>query len=126
MDAEGLQVFAIGCVGAIAPEIVRIYNLRFKPSFRWSWGYILYSIPFVLLGGFVAWLLEPSNNYAAFYSGVSTPILVTTIVRNTGRSFPAPGSPSSSDRPSTEYLGDEIPAVAALKVPNWRSFWSAL
>ena len=82
MNTQELSNFVIGCIGALAPECIRLYKLRFNPNFRWSWGYLLLSIPFVLLGGFVAWILEPTSKYAAFYAGVSTPVIVTTIARD--------------------------------------------
>ena len=77
------EVFFIGCVGAIAPEILRLYKLRNSLRFTWSWAYVLISIVFVLLGGFVAYILEPSNNYAAFYSGVGTPFIINAITKET-------------------------------------------
>ena len=75
--------FLIGCVGAIAPEILRFYKLRSSIRINWSWSYILVSIPFMLLGGLVACLLEPQNYYAAFYTGISTPFIVNAIVKET-------------------------------------------
>ena len=78
---DNYEIFLIGCVGAIAPEILRLYKLRNSLRFTWSWGYVLISIVFVLLGGFVAYILEPSNNYAAFYSGVGTPFLINAITK---------------------------------------------
>ncbi|ELS04180.1 hypothetical protein Xen7305DRAFT_00039080 [Xenococcus sp. PCC 7305] len=75
--------FLIGCVGAIAPEILRLYKLRSSIRLNWSWGYVLVSIPFMLLGGFVAHILELSNNYAAFYAGISTPFIINAIVKET-------------------------------------------
>ncbi len=80
---ENSEFFFIGCVGAIAPEILRLYRLRNSLRFTWSWGYIVISIVFVLLGGFVAYILEPSNNYAAFYSGVGTPFIINAITKET-------------------------------------------
>ncbi len=67
----------------IAPEILRLYKLRNSLRFIWSWSYVLISIVFVLLGGFVAYILEPSNNYAAFYSGVGTPFIINAITKET-------------------------------------------
>jgi hypothetical protein len=84
MAIENFTTFGVGCIGAAAPEVIRLYNLRLKPVFRWSWGYLLFSIPFILLGGFVACLLEPSSKYAAFYAGVSTPVLISSIAKNSG------------------------------------------
>ena len=80
-----ISIFLTGCIGAAAPEIVRLYNLRFKAQFKWSWKYLILSIPLFLLGGFTAWILKPTSLYAAFYSGVTTPVLITTIVQNTGQ-----------------------------------------
>ena len=77
------EVFLIGCVGAIAPEILRLYRLRNTLVFNWSWGYIFISIIFVLLGGFVSYILEPSNRYAAFYTGISTPFIINAIAKET-------------------------------------------
>ncbi len=78
-----LETFFIGCIGAVAPEILRLYRLRDSIRFNWSWGYILISIIFVLLGGFITYILEPSNNYAAFYSGVGTPFIINAITKET-------------------------------------------
>jgi hypothetical protein len=100
MALENLTTFGVGCVGAIAPEVIRLYNLRLKPVFSWSWGYLLYSILFALLGGFMAWLLEPTSNYAAFYAGVSTPVLISSIAKNTGTAAPeAPSEPNPPQPP---------------------------
>lgn len=77
------QVFLIGCVGAIAPEVLRLYRLRNTLKFNWSWSYTLISLAFVLLGGFVSYILEPSNNYAAFYSGIGTPFIINAIAKET-------------------------------------------
>jgi hypothetical protein len=77
--------FWIGCVGAAAPEALRLYNLRSQPVFRWSWGYLLFSIPFLIVGGFIAWVLEPSTRWAAFYSGLTAPVLLTTVLKDTAK-----------------------------------------
>lgn len=77
--------FLIGCVGAAAPEALRLYNLRSQPVFRWSWGYLMFSIPFLIVGGFIAWVLEPSTRWAAFYSGLTAPVLLTTVLKDTAK-----------------------------------------
>lgn len=77
-----LQYFLFGCLGAIAPEILRLYRLRNNiKKFSWSWGYALVSLLFVVLGGSIALILEPRNAYTAFYSGVSTPFIINAIAR---------------------------------------------
>lgn len=85
MQSHNLINFAIGCVGAMAPEVWRLYNLRTQPVFKWSWGYLFFSIPFILLGGLVAWMLEPTTKYAAFYSGLTTPTLLTTALKDSAK-----------------------------------------
>jgi hypothetical protein len=77
--------FWIGCIGAAAPEALRLYNLRSQPVFRWSWGYLIFSIPFLIVGGFIAWVLEPSTRWAAFYSGLTAPVLLTTVLKDTAK-----------------------------------------
>ena len=85
MSSPTCNPFLIGCIGALAPEIIRVYKLRLSPTVRWSWGYLLFSCPFILLGGFMADILEPTTSYAAFYTGVSTPFIVTTLAKDSER-----------------------------------------
>lgn len=78
-----ITIFALGCVGAIAPEIIRLFNLREQPSrFIWSWFYLVITLFFVALGGIIAWILPTTTYYGAFYAGVTTPILITSILKN--------------------------------------------
>jgi hypothetical protein len=81
--------FLLGMIGALAPEIVRLYAIRTRPSrFRWSPFYLVISFLFACLGGVVALALPATNYWAALYAGVSTPVLVTAILRrgiNAGR-----------------------------------------
>jgi hypothetical protein len=74
--------FLSGCVGAIAPEALRLYNLRTQPEFRWSPGYLACVIPFILIGGCIACLLEPTTKWAAFYSGLTAPVLLSTALKD--------------------------------------------
>ncbi len=80
---EDYDIFVIGSVGAIAPEILRFYKLRDSLTLKLSLGYILISIVFVLLGGFMTYILKPSSYYAAFYSGISTPFIINSIAKET-------------------------------------------
>ena len=108
--------FLIGCVGAIAPEILRLYKLRSSIRITWSWSYVLVSIPFILLGGFVAYILEPQNYYAAFYSGIGTPFIVNAIAKETQQAASTQDIPVVQDIPldsginSTPRGGDEYVA----------------
>jgi ABC-type transport system involved in cytochrome c biogenesis permease subunit len=75
-------MFLLGAVGALAPEIIRLYEIRNDPQrFTWSWFYLIVSILFVALGGFVAVVLPSKNPQGAFYAGISTPVLVNTVLK---------------------------------------------
>jgi hypothetical protein len=76
------NMFLLGVVGALAPEVVRLYGMRNDPNlFKWSWFYVIVSLVFVSLGGFVAVLLPAKNPQGAFYAGISTPVLINTAVK---------------------------------------------
>lgn len=76
-------VFALGCVGALAPEIVRLYKLRKKPPKEvFSWWYYVASVLLALLGGVVALVLPAITAWAAFYAGITTPMLVSTATKH--------------------------------------------
>jgi hypothetical protein len=71
-------VFGLGCVGALAPEIYRLYALREK-TMTFSLWYILISAAFAMLGGVAAIILPAINYRAAFYAGITTPAMLSTI-----------------------------------------------
>jgi hypothetical protein len=48
------ELFVAGAVGAIAPEIVRLYEIRMDSNLRFSPFYFLISVAYVILGGYVA------------------------------------------------------------------------
>ena len=77
-----IGIFLLGCVGAIAPEVVRLYNLRTRPEFTWSWYYLVVSALFALLGGVVAWIMPATTYYGAFYAGVATPLVVSVMLKD--------------------------------------------
>lgn len=75
-------VFLLGMIGALAPEIVRLYAIRHSPArFRWSWFYAVVSLAFAALGGTLALALPATTYWGALYVGVTTPVLVTTIAK---------------------------------------------
>ncbi len=79
---NAVHVMLWGMLGALAPEIVRLYSIRRNPRrFRWSWFYLGASAAFALLGGALAVALPATTPWAALYVGVATPALVTSLVR---------------------------------------------
>lgn len=76
------MIFLLGLVGALAPEVVRLYGIRNDPErFRWSWFYLVISLVFGALGGLMALVLPATTYWAAVYVGASTPVLVNSLVR---------------------------------------------
>jgi hypothetical protein len=74
------SVFGVGVIGAAAPEILWLYTIREDPSkFRWSRYFIVISLVFEALGGFVALLFRPSSCYSAFYTGLAFPFIVNSL-----------------------------------------------
>jgi hypothetical protein len=76
--------FIVGVLGAAAPEIMRLYNLRTNPKFQWRASYFLMSLPFFLLGGIVALILPSTTYYGAFYAGLTAPVTINAVVKKAG------------------------------------------
>jgi hypothetical protein len=77
-----LKVFLLGGAGALAPEIVRLWSIaQNRGRFTWSGFYIVVSLLFAALGGLVAVVMGSENIRSAFYSGVSTPVIVNTVLK---------------------------------------------
>jgi len=75
-------------VGALAPEIIRLYSIRSDPNrFQWSWLYLVVSLLYAGLGGVLAFALPATTYWGAIYVGVSMPVLVNSLVRK-GRERP--------------------------------------
>jgi hypothetical protein len=76
-------VFLLGFLGTLAPEILRLYDLRYKiTSLQFPKGYFAISIAYASLGGVVAIILPAVNYYAAFYTGVTLPATLSAIVKH--------------------------------------------
>ena len=80
---KSILVFALGCAGALAPEIVRLYKLRKNPPKEvFSYWYYIPSVLLALLGGVVALILPAVTMWAAFYAGITTPTLISTAAKH--------------------------------------------
>jgi hypothetical protein len=80
---KNIPVFVLGCIGALAPEIVRLYQLRHKPPKAvFSWWYYAASAFLALLGGVVALTLPAVTTWAAFYAGITTPTLISAATKH--------------------------------------------
>jgi hypothetical protein len=113
-----VQVFLIGCLGALAPEIIRLYNLRTKSSgLKWSNFYVFISVLFSLLGGVVALILPSTSYHGAFYAGIAAPTLITTFQRNKDSLF--------SRNKEDEAVANALPAKRNLS-ELFQDYWQAL
>ena len=80
------KYFLLGAIGGVAPEALRLYSLAKEGQhFRFSAFYVAMSIVFALLAGLVAVLLPSPNERAAFYAGISTPVLINTVAKKVQR-----------------------------------------
>jgi Flp pilus assembly protein TadB len=77
--------FWVGCIGALAPEALRLYKLRTNTVFKWNPSYLICTLPFVVVGGFIASLSEPTAEWSAFYSGLCAPVLINTAAKDAAK-----------------------------------------
>jgi len=96
-----LGIFLFGCAGAIAPELIRLYKLRLRADeIRFRPSYFALILPFVILGGIVAVVLDTSPVWGAFAAGAAVEYTVSAVA-------------SSSSPPQRRELTDtEITRIA--------------
>ena len=92
---DKIVIFLTGCIGAAAPEIVRLYKIRSR-RLRFKRFYFFISVIFFFLGGFVAVILPATTLWGAFYVGASLPIIISSFagkspshLQRGGFTFPA-------------------------------------
>ncbi len=123
-----IQVFIAGFVGALAPEIVRLYELRQSPQTFQPWYYAI-SVVYALLGGYVATLLPGVADgplWWAFAVGAGLNAVVSLAAKlgaqlaggGAGRVTPPGGPPPAA---SARELGEAAPAKGTMG-----DFWRAL
>jgi len=80
---SAVVVFLLGCLGALAPEIVRLYELRWKlHEQKFSYIYFVISAMYADLGGALAVGLPAVSWYAAIYCGVTVPCTISTMAKS--------------------------------------------
>lgn len=78
------SVFALGALGAFAPEVVRLWELRSSPGkFQWSALYVVASLLMCAVGGVVAVLMAPDTGWKVFYAGLTAPVVVSAAAKKT-------------------------------------------
>jgi hypothetical protein len=96
-------------VGAAAPEIVRLYRLRMKPLPPMPRSYALISVMFFFLAAFVAWVLQATTPYAAFYIGASTDALISSIVGKPPAVLPPKPPDVEKEMKGLIFMGEALP-----------------
>jgi hypothetical protein len=100
--------FAWGVLGALAPEIVRLYRARLR-AFTPPRSYWPISVAFALLGGGLAVLFAGSSPASGFYVGLASPFLVAGMVRSAKRSsVPKPAAPGPQAAPDQAQLDVDL------------------
>jgi hypothetical protein len=110
-----LLVFVLGSFGAIAPEIVRLYRLRWK-VLKFSHWYFIISVLYAALGGVVALLLPATTYHAAFYAGITAPVMISSVVRQRGK-------PTAMANEKAQFINEE---EAADKMTAAHRTWKRL
>jgi hypothetical protein len=131
-----VQIFIAGFIGALAPEVVRLYQLRQNPQQFQSYYYII-SLVYALLGGYVVTIMPGVSTgplWWAFVVGTGLNAVVSLAAKY-ATSFMTPGGPAAPPNvpptmpPGAESVTtrDAAPAPApAVQRGTTRDFWQAL
>src|ERR1039458_6038758 len=75
-------VFLLGCLGALVPEIYRLYQERWKlNTLRFSLGYFVLSAAYASVGGVMALYLGAANPKTAIYVGLTLDVTLSAFIR---------------------------------------------
>jgi len=78
------NIFVAGVIGALAPEVVRLYTLR-KSAVEFQPWYFLISAIYAVLGGYVATIAPGvTAPWWAFGVGAGLPTVLNTAIRAAG------------------------------------------
>lgn len=134
--SPSLATFFAGFIGALAPEVVRLYQLRQSPQTFQSWYYAI-SLVYALLGGFVASIMPGVAGgplWWAFCVGAGLNAVVSIAIRfaSTLAGGASPGVPPAPVSPAPGASGESSRAaptgVTTEAAPKGSvgDFWRAL
>jgi hypothetical protein len=87
-----LRSFLWGCLGAVLPEVLRLYTIATHqqnyPNFTWL--YLIISVIFMLSAGGLTVAWKPENAFKAIWIGISFPTLVSTLAKTVPSLPPSP------------------------------------
>jgi hypothetical protein len=116
-------VFLLGCLGALAPEILRLYKERWQlKNLRFSLGYFAISAVYASLGGVMALILQPSNMRTAIYAGLTLDVTLSAIAKNRKRTTATMANESNTIRAvDMTDKANTIRASAATQTPFYNA-----
>lgn len=81
---RGREAFGWGCIGSVAPEVLRFFKLASGgqplPSLNWT-VYAGFLLLYILLAGVVAVAFKPDSPWKGLWVGASLPALIATLVQ---------------------------------------------
>jgi hypothetical protein len=81
---NGRECFKWGCVGAVAPEVLRFFKIvsegKSLPSLNWI-EYFLLLLLYVVMAGAISVAFKPDSPWKGLWVGASLPALVATLVQ---------------------------------------------
>lgn len=83
-NLQTLLFFLFGCVGAVIPAFLEGYHNRTKKNKKHS---ILWEIGYVFIGGVVAVILTPANEFHALIFGATWEVLILNYVKKYGEKY---------------------------------------
>ena len=121
MDYLGTgAIFGIGCIGALAPEIVRAYQTN-KHDLDTNRVHLMVTASFIILGGFAALILAAQTYYNAFYDGAAAPVLISALAGKMPSVPPNSGgasNPPTPSPPSSQPQGVTQPTAVSVLTTN--------
>jgi hypothetical protein len=98
--------FIAGCIGAIAPEIIRLYNVRNDSGVTFRAHYFLISVAYILLGGYVASIFPGlTGQFYAFCIGAGLVLVVNKMTEIAAALFEGTRRPLTPQAPNSESTG---------------------
>ena len=80
----GRQCFVWGCLGAIAPEVLRFFKIASNgtalPQLNWTF-YAMLLIAYIVIAGFVTVAFKQDSEWKGLWVGASLPALIATLVQ---------------------------------------------
>jgi hypothetical protein len=111
----GVVVFLLGVLGALAPEIYRLYRLRGRlHRMTFSGSFFVISILYALMGGVIALILPAVTYYGAFYAGITWPVAVSAALHHRPR---ADGSVALANSKDVQFI-NEAGAAEQIQAPR--------